>query len=102
MPTVNSLLNVGSNALLVNQSAIHVTGNNIANVDTPGYSRETLLLQSSPALNLRPGQIGQGAYAKEVMRHFDYFIERSYLQKKWGPKPLSGAIWHVAIHRKRI
>lgn len=81
MPTVNSLLNVGSNALLVNQSAIHVTGNNIANVDTPGYSRETLLLQSSPALNLRPGQIGQGAYAKEVMRHFDYFIERSYLQK---------------------
>ena len=46
MPTVNSLLNVGSNALLVNQSAIHVTGNNIANVDTPGYKRQDVAFES--------------------------------------------------------
>ena len=78
---VNSLLNNGRGALLAFQSALHVTGENIANVNTPGYSRRAVRLEENPSIDYRPGQIGTGVTAKEVIRHFDYFIERQYLDK---------------------
>ncbi|SMP51818.1 flagellar hook-associated protein 1 FlgK [Desulfonatronum zhilinae] len=78
---VNSLLNTGKGALLAFQSAIHVTGENIANVNTPGYSRRSVRLEENPSIDFRPGQIGTGVTAKEVIRHYDYFIERQYLDK---------------------
>lgn len=81
MPNISSLLNMGQTSLLSNQSNIHITGNNIANVDTPGYSRQTPRIIERPGLNVAPGQIGQGAWTQDVLRHFDYFVERSYLQK---------------------
>ena len=37
-----SLMNVGVSALVANQQALTVTGHNIANVSTPGYSRQTV------------------------------------------------------------
>lgn len=81
MSNINSLLNVGHVSLVTQQNNIHITGNNIANVDTPGYSRQTPNIVERPALNVYPGQIGQGAWTQEVLRHFDYFVERNFLQK---------------------
>ncbi len=78
---ISALLNMGQNALLGNQAAIQVVGNNIANVDTVGYSRQEVRFEAAEALNGRPGQIGTGAYAAEVVRNFDRFIERSFLEK---------------------
>ena len=49
MPNLYGLLNVGQSALLTQQKAIDITGNNIANVNTPGYSRQRLVIkQGSP------------------------------------------------------
>lgn len=78
---INSLLNTGRGALLAFQSAIHVTGENIANVNTPGYSRRSVRLEENISIDFRPGQVGTGVMAAEVLRHFDYFIERQYLDK---------------------
>lgn len=78
---INSLMNSGRTALLAFQAAIHVTGENIANVNTPGYSRRSVRLEESISIDFRPGQIGTGVRAKEVIRHYDYFIERQYLDK---------------------
>jgi flagellar hook-associated protein 1 FlgK len=78
---INSLLNTGRGALLAFQSAIHVTGENIANVNTPGYSRRSVRLEENISIDFRPGQVGTGVMAAEVLRHFDYFIERQYLSK---------------------
>ena len=78
---IGSLLSMGQTALLSQQNNIHITGNNIANVDTPGYSRQTPHIVERPALNTAPGQVGQGAWTQEVFRHFDKFVERSFLQK---------------------
>lgn len=72
---------MGQNALLGNQAAIQVVGNNISNVDTVGYSRQEVRFEAAEALNGRPGQIGTGSYAAEVVRNFDRFIERSFLEK---------------------
>ncbi len=58
MPGVNSLLNLGSGALFASQSAIQVTGDNISNVNTKGYSRRNVRLEESTSINWKPGQIG--------------------------------------------
>lgn len=81
MPGINSLLNVGKNALFAEQAAIHVTGNNIANVNTAGYSRQAVRFDTNGYIDYNPGQIGLGVRAAEVIRYFDEFIERSYVQK---------------------
>ncbi|MBT8369338.1 MAG: hypothetical protein KJO34_00115, partial [Deltaproteobacteria bacterium] len=54
------LLSIGSKALTVQQRAIHVTGNNIANVNTPGYSRQRLNISSDVPVDTGAGVIGSG------------------------------------------
>ena len=81
MPGVNSLLNLGTGALFASQSAIQVTGGNISNVNTPGYSRRNVRLEEGISINWRPGQIGTGVRAAEVYRNFDQFVENSYNDK---------------------
>ncbi len=81
MPGVNSLLNLGSGALFASQSAIQVTGDNISNVNTKGYSRRNVRLEESTSINWKPGQIGTGVRAAEVYRNFDQFVENSYNDK---------------------
>ena len=81
MPGINSLLNIGQGALFAEQAAIHVTGNNIANVNTAGYSRQAVRFEDRGYIDYVPGQIGLGTRAAEVIRYFDEFIERSYVDK---------------------
>lgn len=62
-----------SNALRINQLGLQVVGNNIANVNTPGYIRQELIL--SPALGYKSGNliIGQGVEAVGVQQKLDHF-----------------------------
>jgi flagellar hook-associated protein 1 FlgK len=79
--SVNSVLNMGVGALLASQAAISTTGNNISNVNTPGYTRRAVLLEEAAGLDSAPGSVGAGVSAKEVIRYFDKFIESNYLNK---------------------
>ena len=79
--TIGGLFNIGTSALNASQSNIAVTGNNIANVNTPGYSRQYVRLEEAYTLDGRPGGKGQGVNAVEVMRRFNKFLERAYLDK---------------------
>ncbi len=81
MPGVNSLLNLGTGALFASQSAISVTGDNISNVNTKGYSRRNVRLEENMSINYNPGQIGTGVRAAEIYRNFDQFVENSYNDK---------------------
>jgi flagellar hook-associated protein 1 FlgK len=65
---------MAENALLTHQQAINVTGNNIANVNTPGYSRQRLILSPRVISNSALGIIGNGVEAVEVQRIYDRFI----------------------------
>lgn len=81
MSSLNSLLSIGRSALFASQASIQVTGNNIANVDTEGYSRQTVVLKDGAYVNTAPGQLGSGVVAQEVVRSHDSFIEGQYIQK---------------------
>lgn len=78
---INSLLNIGRSALNVSQAWINVTGNNIANVDTEGYHRQYVDQQDIYAINYKPGEMGMGANARQVLRYYDEFLERSYIRQ---------------------
>ncbi len=89
MAGISSVLDIGRWALFSSQRALETTGNNLANVDTPGYSRRSVILEEGPSIDRVPGQMGTGVRAKEVVRHFDDFVEKQYLgkltdQERWG------------------
>jgi flagellar hook-associated protein 1 FlgK len=47
MSGISGVLNIAKGALMVQQKAMEVASQNIANVNTKGYSRQTVLLESN-------------------------------------------------------
>lgn len=75
-------LETGLRALLAQQQAIDVTGHNIANTSTPGFSRQVARLETTtpyplPAFNRNAGagQMGTGVIAGSIERMRDLFID---------------------------
>ena len=67
-------LDISKWALFTNQLAINITGHNIANVNTEGYSRQSLQLEANIPMNYFPGQLGGGVKAKAITRSYDRFL----------------------------
>ncbi len=55
---MSSIMNIGVLALQANQAALQTVSNNIANVNTPGYSRRTVDFASVPPET--PYGVGRG------------------------------------------
>ena len=68
---MTDVFNIGSSALLALQRAIGVTGNNIANVNTPGYSRQRAEFAALPAQRVGADFIGSGTRIARITRSFD-------------------------------
>jgi len=66
MPGLSTGLNIGLSGLTAAQSALDVVGHNIANVNTPGYSREQAVLASSNSLNYGNLQYGVGVTLESI------------------------------------
>ena len=71
-----SLLNVGARALLANQVALQTAGHNIANVNTPGYSRQTVVLQTVQGQFTGGGYIGQCVDVQTILRNQSELLTR--------------------------
>ena len=78
-----SAFEIGRRALHANQIGIAVTGQNIANVNTPGYSRQRVLLSPSPSDGSKVRLAGNGVTVDGVRAARDQFIE-SRLQTETG------------------
>lgn len=74
MTDIYGVLNIGGKALLAQQKGIYVTGNNIANVNTPGYTRQRLNLSSDVPVNTAVGPVGTGVTATDVERIYQRFL----------------------------
>ncbi len=71
------ILNNAVGALSAQQAIIANIGNNIANVNTPGYSRRTVSLETNFGRGSESGvNIGSGVRISSVSRVSDEFIER--------------------------
>jgi flagellar hook-associated protein 1 FlgK len=60
MGTINAAFSVMSGALDADQQALNVVANNVANANTPGYTRETPDWQENQPLSIGGVSIGQG------------------------------------------
>ncbi len=72
--SIGGLLNIGRSALQVNQTALQVTGHNIANVNTPGFTRQRLTVETSRPSLMAVGAMGTGVSSKEISRVYDRFL----------------------------
>jgi len=62
----------GLRALRVSQLALRTIGQNVANVNTPGYSRQDLLLSATSPITLQRGfQVGTGVQVNTIRRVTD-------------------------------
>jgi flagellar hook-associated protein 1 FlgK len=70
------LLNVGAQALQANMVALQTTGNNIANVNTPGFSRQRAVMATVAGQYTGAGYVGKGVDVQTIARNYDQFLTR--------------------------
>ncbi|MBI1387288.1 MAG: flagellar hook-associated protein FlgK [bacterium] len=75
MVSLYGILNLGARGVSAAQSGINTTGQNIANANTEGYSRQRVDQQAVSPLVLPNGAFGQGVDVISVERIRDSFLE---------------------------
>ena len=75
MPGLNSSLYIGLTGLSASQSALNVVGHNIANVNTPGYTRQRADLSSNVASAEGQVYFGTGVSLNSVSGIRDKFLD---------------------------
>jgi flagellar hook-associated protein 1 FlgK len=81
MSSLNASLATALSGLIAEQGALQVTTNNVANVNTPGYSREQPVLVSSDPLVLDPLTFGTGVTLQSVESIRDPILESQIQQQ---------------------
>ena len=74
MSDINGIMNIAGQALITQQQAISVTSHNIANVNTPGYSRQKLVMSTNIPSDSVIGPMGNGVSGEAIERIYDRFI----------------------------
>ena len=74
--SVSSLLSIGARAMTANYAALQVTGNNVANANTAGYSRQSVELATSFSQQTGSGFFGKGVDVATVTRAHSDFLTR--------------------------
>lgn len=79
---ISSSLYVALSGMNLSQAGMEVASHNIANVNTPGYSRQRLNLETTPTWKSAAyGQMGTGVTAQNITRYHDEFLARSIVSK---------------------
>jgi len=66
MITLFGTINMAANSLSVEEEASQVTGNNLANVNNPSYSREQVMMGTAPPTQAEGGEAGTGVEAQSI------------------------------------
>lgn len=74
MAGISQVLSIAKEALLTHQLSIQVASHNIANVDTPGYTRQSLRLEANNAAPVSAGMLGGGVKGSVILRNYDQFM----------------------------
>jgi flagellar hook-associated protein 1 FlgK len=72
---MGDMLSTGVTGLLAFQNALDTISNNVANVNTPGYSVETANLVTNPSTQTAEGSIGNGVSVASVTRSYSDFLD---------------------------
>ena len=67
-------LQIANNSLLATQIGLQVIGNNVANSNTPGYTRQDVVYEPAPTQMVGTLPIGLGVQVRAIIQHADRFI----------------------------
>lgn len=67
-------LQIAANALQAQQIGLQVVGQNIANANTPGYSREEVVFTPAPTQRVGTLQLGLGVQVQGIIQKVDTFL----------------------------
>jgi len=97
-------IEIGLRGLQAQQRALEVTAHNIANANTPGYSRQTLEMAASEPYTVpsamrpggQPGQVGTGVTQLQIKRFHDDFLDLQYRNENssYGYWDHQGSVLH--------
>jgi flagellar hook-associated protein 1 FlgK len=75
MTNLFGVLDISRRALGTNQSGVRTASHNIANVDTPGYSRQRQVLEASLPSRVGASALGSGVEEVTVQRAHDPYLQ---------------------------
>jgi len=70
-----SLISIGLSGLKASQTALSVTSNNVANADTKGYSRQSVVQASAMVQSIGVGFIGTGTTVSDIRRIYNSYMD---------------------------
>ena len=73
---INDIFNIGVSGVTASRLAIEVTGENMANVNTAGYSRQITHFETGPTITSRGFALGTGVNVASVQRSYDALLQR--------------------------
>lgn len=71
---MSGLMSIGKTAMFANYAALQTVGNNIANANTPGYSRQETQLADAPGQFTGSGFFGKGVSVTTIARSYDAYL----------------------------
>ncbi len=74
MSGLNSIMDTSLSAMFAAQAGLATTSNNIANANTPGYSRQTVMVAARRPEIMPYGSIGRGVEIQGIRRMQDQFL----------------------------
>lgn len=82
MSGLGLVLSIAKDALAAQRYGMDVTGHNIANVNTPGYSRQSPVYEAKEPAPYGGVLLGRGVETTHIARACDQFIENRLMQQK--------------------
>ncbi|XOT97400.1 flagellar hook-associated protein FlgK, partial [Alcaligenes pakistanensis] len=77
-----NLANLGITGLYAAQKRMQVTGHNINNIDTAGYNRQSVLVETAGSVGSGNGYYGRGVQVVTVQRSHDNFLYQQLVRSQ--------------------
>jgi flagellar hook-associated protein 1 len=94
---MSSLYQIGTSGLMAAQTSIATTGHNIANVETPGFTRQRVQQTTNGAQMLGNSFIGKGTRVAAIERIYDEFLVQQL--REAGSKQAASSVLNAQISR---
>lgn len=80
--SILGIFDIGKTAMFASQTALSVTSHNIANANTPGFSRQEVVLSLASPAQVGGHYMGRGVTVSAIRRQYDRFIESQLLGQR--------------------
>lgn len=74
----SGLFSISRSALLAHQQTLQTIGHNIANAETPGYSRQEAVLNATTPTRMSYGMVGTGVRVETIVRKRDVLLDEGF------------------------